>query len=183
MMGSWRCSLLLRRRVWDTLSSFTWKMALWWGGNSTSLSIAPASRQRSPGWRSMDWNAEIQGSGGSIASHADSERSYSSSDTRDRIKVGSLRWLRCCHGTLPKSILDQVNIWQATAITRGFDLLLLWSVPMLYVQCVVSFPMFAVDRVLQAAGRRSEHGLGGRLRPKMFVLHGTEWRWSDVFMP
>jgi dimethylaniline monooxygenase (N-oxide forming) len=82
-----------------------------------------------------------------------------------------------------KSTLDQVNIWQATAITRGFVLLLLWSVPLLYVQYVVSFLVFAIERTMRAAGLRFGSGMGRLLRPKMFVLHGTEWRWWDLFMP
>lgn len=72
---------------------------------------------------------------------------------------------------LLSGVLGRVRLWQATAITRGFVLLILWSVPAMYMQCVLSVPVFLLARS------------GRSLRPKMFALHSCEWRWTDLFAP
>lgn len=81
------------------------------------------------------------------------------------------------------AVLDRVNIWRATAITIGFVLLVVWSVLTLYVQCLLSGPVFLVHTIFTALGLRFPKRWGGLLRPKMFVLHDTEWRLSDLFLP
>jgi dimethylaniline monooxygenase (N-oxide forming) len=81
------------------------------------------------------------------------------------------------------SLLDRVNIWRCTAITRGFVLLLLWSIPSLYIQQLLSIPLFLIARILHLTGLRYGKKLGGLLRPKLFALHGTEWRLKDLFVP
>lgn len=85
--------------------------------------------------------------------------------------------------TLLLAVLDRVNIWKATAITIGFVLLVVWSVLTLYVQCLLSGPVFLLHTIFTALGLRFPKRWGGLLRPKMFVLHDTEWRLSDLFLP
>jgi dimethylaniline monooxygenase (N-oxide forming) len=81
------------------------------------------------------------------------------------------------------SLLDRVNIWRSTAITRGFVLLLLWSIPSLYIQQLLSIPLFLIARILHLTGLRYGKKLGGLLKPKLFALHGTKWRLKDLFVP
>lgn len=81
------------------------------------------------------------------------------------------------------AVLNRVNIWRATAITRGFVLLIFWSVLTLYVQRLLSVPVFVVHTIFTALGLRFPKTLGGLLRPKIFALHDTEWRLSDLFLP
>jgi dimethylaniline monooxygenase (N-oxide forming) len=85
--------------------------------------------------------------------------------------------------TLPSSVLHRVNLWKATDITRGFVLVVLWSVPNFYAQRLLSPFVFTVHTILAALGLPFPKGWGGLLRPKLFSLHGTEWRLSDLFLP
>lgn len=82
-----------------------------------------------------------------------------------------------------RATLNLVNIWKATAITRGFVLLLMWSMLALYAQRLLSVPVFMVHTMSTALGLRFPRRWGGMLRPKMFALHGVEWRLSDLFLP
>ena len=86
------------------------------------------------------------------------------------------------HG-LPGAVLQRVNLWKATKITLGFVLLVLWSVPTFYIQRLVSILLFIPHFILNSLGVRFSKAWGGLLRPKLFVLHGTEWRVSDLFLP
>lgn len=85
--------------------------------------------------------------------------------------------------TLLKTVLSRVNIWRATAITRGFVLLLVWSVMTVYMQWLLSVPVFIVYTIFISVGLRFSKRWGGMLRPKMFALHDAEWRLSDLFLP
>lgn len=82
-----------------------------------------------------------------------------------------------------RAVLDRVNIWRATAITRGFVLLLVWSMLALYVQRLLSGPVFVVHTIFAALGLRFPRRWGALLRPKIFALHDAEWRLSDLFLP
>lgn len=85
--------------------------------------------------------------------------------------------------TLPSTVLRRVNLWKASAITRGFVLLVLWSVPTFYAQRLLSILVFVPYAILTALGLRFPKAWGGLLRPKLFALHGTQWRVSDLFLP
>ncbi|KAI3397988.1 hypothetical protein diail_9965 [Diaporthe ilicicola] len=85
--------------------------------------------------------------------------------------------------TLLQAVLNRVSIWRATAISRGFVLLFVWSVLTLYIQRLLSGPVFVLHTVFTALGLRFAKRWGGLLRPKMFVLHDAEWRLSDLFLP
>jgi dimethylaniline monooxygenase (N-oxide forming) len=85
--------------------------------------------------------------------------------------------------TLPGTLLRRVNLWKATAITRGFVLVVLWSVPNFYAQRLLSFLVFVPHTILAALGFCFPKAWGGLLRPKLFSLHGTKWRVSDLFLP
>lgn len=63
------------------------------------------------------------------------------------------------------AVLDRVNIWKATAITKGFVLLVVWPVLTLYVQRLLSGPVFLVHTIFTALGLRFPKSLGGLLRP------------------
>lgn len=84
---------------------------------------------------------------------------------------------------LLQGVLDRVSIWRATAITRGFVLLLIWSALALYAQRLLSGPVFIVHSIFTAMGLRFPRRWGGMLRPKIFALHNAEWRLSDLFLP
>jgi dimethylaniline monooxygenase (N-oxide forming) len=85
--------------------------------------------------------------------------------------------------TLPAAVLRRVDVWKATSITRGFVLVVLWYVPTFYAQRLLSLFMFAPHVILTAFGLRFPKAWGGLLVPKLFALHGTQWRVSDLFMP
>lgn len=81
------------------------------------------------------------------------------------------------------AVLNRVNIWRATAITKGFVLLVVWSILTLYVQRLLSGPVFVAHIIFTALGMRFSKRWGGMLRPKIFALHDIEWRLSDLFLP
>jgi dimethylaniline monooxygenase (N-oxide forming) len=85
--------------------------------------------------------------------------------------------------TLPGTLMQRVNLWKSTQITTGFVLLLAWSVPTFYAQRLLSLFVFVPHLILAALGQRLPKAWGGLLRPKLFALHGTQWRLSDLFMP
>ena len=84
---------------------------------------------------------------------------------------------------LPGTVMRRVNLWTATAITEGFILLILWSVPILYAQRLLSILLFIPYTVLTALGLSFPKAWGGLLRPKLFVLHSAQWRIFDLFLP
>jgi dimethylaniline monooxygenase (N-oxide forming) len=84
---------------------------------------------------------------------------------------------------LPSSLLQRVNLWKATQITSGFVLLVLWSIPTFYVQRLLSIFLFVPHVILTGMGYGFPKSWGGLLRPKLFALHNTEWRISDLFLP
>jgi hypothetical protein len=69
-----------------------------------------------------------------------------------------------------QAVLTRVDKWRATAIIRGFVLLLIWSTLALCIQWLLSVPMFVVHTSFLRFPRR----WGAMLRPKMFALHGAE---------
>ena len=84
---------------------------------------------------------------------------------------------------LLKIMMKRVNLWKSTAVTRGFVLLVLWSIPTFYAQRLLSIFLFAAHGILVAAGFRISTHWGGLLRPKLFSLHDCPWRASDLFLP
>lgn len=84
---------------------------------------------------------------------------------------------------LLERIMQRVNLWEATAITTGFVLLILWSWPMYYAQRLISIIAFVPDIVLATMGVRFPKTWGALLRPKLFALHSSKWRISDLFLP
>ena len=85
--------------------------------------------------------------------------------------------------TLLDNTLHRVNLWKSTSITRGFILFIIWSVPILYAQYLLSIIVFIPHTVLNMLGLRFVKAWGGLLRPKLFVLHSAKWRVSDLFHP
>ena len=85
-------------------------------------------------------------------------------------------------GLLDK-VLDRVDVWKRTAITRGFILLLGWSIPTYYAQQMLSFLIFGPNALMHALGVRFPERWGGLLRPKLYALHDCRWRVSDLFHP
>lgn len=85
--------------------------------------------------------------------------------------------------SLLNDTLHRVDLWKATAITRGFVLMILWSVPTYYAQRLLSIVLFLPQIVLTRIGIPFPKAWGGLLRPKLFVLHSNEWRFSDLFLP
>jgi dimethylaniline monooxygenase (N-oxide forming) len=82
-----------------------------------------------------------------------------------------------------QTVLRRVPLWKSTAITPGFILLLLWSIPTFYIQRLLSLFLFLPHIALTALGLRFREAWGGLLRPKMVVLHSNIWRVSDLFLP
>jgi len=89
-------------------------------------------------------------------------------------------------GAIPSllgGVLRRVNLWTSMAITKGFVLIILWSVLTLYAQRLLSLLVFVPHTILTALGLRFPKAWGGLWRPKLFVLHNTRWRASDLFLP
>ncbi|KIV82205.1 hypothetical protein PV11_04332 [Exophiala sideris] len=84
---------------------------------------------------------------------------------------------------LLKIMMRRVDLWKSTAITRGFILLVLWSIPIFYAQRLLSIFLFAAHAILVAAGFQIDPYWGGMLRPKLFSLHNCSWKVSDLFLP
>ena len=82
-----------------------------------------------------------------------------------------------------RHVLKRVPLWRSTAITPGFCLLLVWSIPTFYLQRLLSPLLFVPHLLLTTMGVRFREAWGGLLRPKMVVLHSGVWRWSDLFLP
>lgn len=80
-------------------------------------------------------------------------------------------------------LLKRVPFLKSTAVTSGFVLLVLWSVPTFYLQRILSFPVFVPYALLKAMGFRFPKSWGSLLRPKIFALHSVEWRFIDLFLP
>lgn len=84
---------------------------------------------------------------------------------------------------LLRAVMTRVPLWRSTAITRGFLLLVAWSIPTFYLQRLLSVFVFVPHLVLTALGIRYREVWGGWLRPKMVVLHSGIWRATDLLMP
>ncbi|KIW97885.1 uncharacterized protein Z519_01469 [Cladophialophora bantiana CBS 173.52] len=84
---------------------------------------------------------------------------------------------------LVNGVLKRVNLWKSTAITSGFVLLVLWSIPTFYVQRMLSVVLFASSAIPTALGIHFPEAWDVLLRPKLFSLHGCPWRMSDLYMP
>ncbi|KAH8659898.1 hypothetical protein BX600DRAFT_482046 [Xylariales sp. PMI_506] len=82
-----------------------------------------------------------------------------------------------------QGVLRRVPLWRSTAITRGFILLLAWSIPTYCLQRIISPILLLPHLLLTALGIRFREAWGGLLRPKMVVLHSGVWRFSDLFLP
>jgi dimethylaniline monooxygenase (N-oxide forming) len=81
------------------------------------------------------------------------------------------------------AVFSRTNIWRDTKITRGFVLLVFWSWWTYYAQRLLSV-FFIVPHVLgKLFGIRFAKAWGGFLVPKIYVLHDTEWRFSDLVLP
>ncbi|OAP57196.1 hypothetical protein AYL99_07934 [Fonsecaea erecta] len=87
------------------------------------------------------------------------------------------------HPALLDGVLARVNLWKSTAITSGFVLLVLWSVPTFYVQRIFSVFLFASSAVLSALDIQLPVAWVGLLRPKLFALHDCPWRVADLYLP
>ncbi|KIY01693.1 uncharacterized protein Z520_01831 [Fonsecaea multimorphosa CBS 102226] len=80
-------------------------------------------------------------------------------------------------------VLGRVILWRSTAITSGFVLLVLWSVPTYYAQRILSVFLFAFSATLSVLGIDLPAAWIGLLRPKLFSLHDCPWRLSDLYLP
>lgn len=82
------------------------------------------------------------------------------------------------------SMLGRVVLWKAKAWTQSFALNFLWSAPNMYVQRLLSVPIFLLTQSLSTLGLQFwEDRFGGDrlLRPQIFALHSCEWRFPDLF--
>lgn len=79
--------------------------------------------------------------------------------------------------------LARVPLWKSTEINRGFVLMIVWSWPNFYIQRLLSLLVFVPHSLLVLLGRRFPKAYGGLLRPRLYALHNTEWRVSDLFHP
>jgi dimethylaniline monooxygenase (N-oxide forming) len=84
---------------------------------------------------------------------------------------------------LLRGVLGRVKLWRSTAITPGFVLLVAWSVPTFYAQRLLSILLFTPHIILEILGSQFPKSWGGLLRPKLFSLHSSIWRVSDLFLP
>lgn len=84
---------------------------------------------------------------------------------------------------LLSDVLQRVNLWTSTSVTRGFILLVVYSLPTFYMQPLLSLLVFVPYAILNALGFRFRRAWGGLLRPKIFALHNTAWHLSDLFLP
>lgn len=84
---------------------------------------------------------------------------------------------------LVSTMMGRVSLRRSTAITRGFVLLVLWSVPTFYAQRILSILVFTAEAICAAVGFCVPAPWGAMLRPKLFSLHSCPWRLSDLFLP
>ncbi|KAK6365518.1 uncharacterized protein PV06_10560 [Exophiala oligosperma] len=84
---------------------------------------------------------------------------------------------------LLKQMLARVNLWKSTAITRGFVLLVLWSVPAYYVQRLTTIMLLVTKAMLATFGIQVERYWGAQLLPKLYSLHDCPAHFSDIFLP
>ncbi|KAJ4299474.1 hypothetical protein N0V90_004719 [Kalmusia sp. IMI 367209] len=84
---------------------------------------------------------------------------------------------------LVNTVLSRVNIWRDTKISRGFVLLVFWSWWTYYAQRLLSVFVIGPHVLAKRLGVRIPKSWGGFLVPKIYVLHDTEWRFSDLFLP
>ncbi|KIW21640.1 hypothetical protein PV08_02220 [Exophiala spinifera] len=84
---------------------------------------------------------------------------------------------------LVKQMLARVNLWNSTAITRGFFLLVLWSVPAYYVQRLTTIMVLAVKAIVAAVGIQVHPYWATQWLPKLYSLHDCPMHLSDTFLP
>jgi 4-hydroxybenzoate brominase (decarboxylating) len=84
---------------------------------------------------------------------------------------------------LLRSVLQRTKFWKSTAVTRGFILLVIYSIPTYYFQRLISFFLFLPHVLLNTLGIRFSRAMGGLWRPKLYALSGVDWRFSDLFTP
>jgi dimethylaniline monooxygenase (N-oxide forming) len=84
---------------------------------------------------------------------------------------------------LVSAALNRTNIWRDTKITRGFILLVFWSWWTYYAQRILSVFVIVPHVLSKILGIRFAKAWGGFLVPKIYALHDTEWRFSDLFLP
>lgn len=84
---------------------------------------------------------------------------------------------------LVSEVLGRRNIWRDTKVSRGFILLILWSWWTYYAQRAISFLLFVPHVLAKRYGIRFGKAWGGFWVPKIYALHDTEWRFSDLFLP
>ena len=82
-----------------------------------------------------------------------------------------------------RAMSARTSIWRDTKISRGFVLLVFWSWWTYYAQRFLSFFVIGPHLIAKALGWRFPKALGGFLVPKIYVLHDTEWKFSDLFLP
>ncbi|RDH27923.1 FAD/NAD(P)-binding domain-containing protein [Aspergillus welwitschiae] len=81
------------------------------------------------------------------------------------------------------ALLTRLSLRKSIAMSPIYITYLVWFVLSTYIQRLLSISLFVPSAVLSALGVRFPEGWGGLLRPKLFVLHGCEWRFSDLFLP
>jgi hypothetical protein len=57
----------------------------------------------------------------------------------------------------------------------------MYSVPIFYLQRLISFLLFLPYILLAAFSILFSGAMGGLWRPKLYALHGVEWRLSEFF--
>ena len=80
-------------------------------------------------------------------------------------------------------VMGRLSIWKRTTITRGFVLLIFWSWWTYYAQWLLSAFVFVPYKLTRVLGIRVPRSWGGFVIPKIYALHDTEWRLSDLFLP
>ena len=89
-------------------------------------------------------------------------------------------------GSDPKlfqDVLSRTSIWRDTKISKGFVLLVFWSWWTYYAQRVLSFFVIGPHVLAKRLGVRFPKAWGGFLVPKIYVLHDTQWKFADLFLP
>ncbi|GLA66044.1 hypothetical protein AtubIFM55763_003210 [Aspergillus tubingensis] len=81
------------------------------------------------------------------------------------------------------ALLTRLSLRNSIALDPLFITYLIWFVLSTYIQRLLLIFLFVPSALLSAMGVRFPEAWGGLFRPKRFVLHGCEWRFSDLFLP
>lgn len=81
------------------------------------------------------------------------------------------------------SVMSRVSIWRDTKISKGFVLLVFWSWWTYYAQRLLSFFVYVPHVLSKVSGVRFPRAFGAFWVPKIYVLHDTPWRVTDLFLP